>query len=423
LHYVQGTKITVKVKDLNKNNVLIDAQCDNKECNKILKNMKLNDYKRYAKEDGKYYCQKCAKKLYATENSNKTKLKNGKSFEQWCIENNKQDILDRWDYELNILKPNGILYSTNKKYYFKCPKGIHRSELKLISSFTSNHDGVMDCKQCNSFAQWGIDNIGDNFLEKYWDYDKNIINPWKISYGNSNKNIYIICQEKGYHGSYKIKCNGFTDGVRCGYCTNVKVHPLDSLGTLHPESLIYWSDKNDKSPYEYAPHGSQFVWWKCSNNKHKDYKREICNSNRRNFRCPECDYSKGEESISNYFINKEFIRLSQNDFYLAYNKYNIIYYLPQMKFDNLIGLGNGLLSYDFYIPKLNLLIEYQGEQHERYIPGFHRSKKDFLKQKEHDRRKKEYAQNNNINLLEIWYWDFDNIESILEKELNLIKYN
>ena len=26
---------------------------------------------------------------------------------------------------------------------------------------------------------------------------------------------------------------------------------------------------------------------------------------------------------------------------------------------------------------LNLLIEYQGEQHEKYIPGFHKSKKDF----------------------------------------------
>lgn len=47
----------------------------------------------------------------------------------------------------------------------------------------------------------------------------------------------------------------------------------------------------------------------------------------------------------------------------------------------------------------------------------HKSKKDFQRQQEHDRRKREYAIQNNINLLEIWYWDYDNIEKILKSEL------
>lgn len=102
-----------------------------------------------------------------------------------------------------------------------------------------------------------------------------------------------------------------------------------------------------------------------------------------------------------------------------YSLDNKNYFIPQMKFNGLVGINNGLLSYDFYIPKYNLLIEYQGEQHDRYIPGLHISKKDFEKQIEHDKRKREYAKNNNIILLEIWYYDYDNIESILQKELNL----
>ena len=357
----QGTKIIVKVKDLNKNNVLVDVQCDNKECSKILKNMKLNDYKRYVKDDGKYYCNKCAKKLYATENSNKTKLKNGKSFEQWCIENNRQDILNRWDYELNDKEPNGILYSTNKKYYFKCPINLHKSELNKISIFTrkSSFNVNINCKQCNSIAQWGIDNLGEDFLEKYWDYEKNGelgINPWEISYGSHKIKIWIKCQENKYHGSYDVKCNSFTSGSRCS----------------------------------------------------------------------ECDYSKGERRISNYLNDKEFIKISQEE----YNKLNdnnddINYYITQKKFYGLIGISNGLLSYDHYLPKYNLLIEYQGEQHEKPIDFEGKGKKyaeeKFKIQQEHDKRKREYAKNNNINLLEIWYYDFYNIETILEKELNLIK--
>ena len=75
------------------------------------------------------------------------------------------------------------------------------------------------------------------------------------------------------------------------------------------------------------------------------------------------------------------------------------------------------MSYDFYLPDYNLLIECQGEQHERFIRGFHETEESFEKQLEHDRRKREYAKKNNIDLLEIWYYDMDSIEEILIEKL------
>ena len=85
----------------------------------------------------------------------------------------------------------------------------------------------------------------------------------------------------------------------------------------------------------------------------------------------------------------------------------------------MVGVNNNLLSYDFYLPDYNMLIECQGIQHEKFTKGLHETEVDFKKQLEHDRRKKEYAKQNNINLLEIWYYDIDNIEEILINELNL----
>lgn len=86
-------------------------------------------------------------------------------------------------------------------------------------------------------------------------------------------------------------------------------------------------------------------------------------------------------------------------------------------YPDLRGVNNGLLSYDFYIPNSNLLIEYQGEYHDGSLLGRCQSNEKFEIQKEHDRRKRKYANSHNIELLEIWYCDFDNIEKILEKEL------
>ena len=142
-----------------------------------------------------------------------------------------------------------------------------------------------------------------------------------------------------------------------------------------------------------------------------------------NRRCPKCNNPKGEKRCEEVFIYNNFIEISEFDYNNLLDKQNNKYYIPQKKFDGLVGLRNGLLSYDFFLPQYNLLIEYQGGQHEKFCKGFHKTIKDFERQVEHDRRKREYAKKNNIKLLEIWYYDFDKIEEILDgclKELSLL---
>lgn len=110
--------------------------------------------------------------------------------------------------------------------------------------------------------------------------------------------------------------------------------------------------------------------------------------------CPVCCQSHGEKKIDKY--------LHEHD----------IDHIHQKIFDGLIGVGGGNLSYDFYFPLLNTLLEYQGEYHDGTVPN--QTEEEFSKQQEHDRRKREYSQNHSIQLLEIWYQNFDNIDAILD---------
>ena len=79
------------------------------------------------------------------------------------------------------------------------------------------------------------------------------------------------------------------------------------------------------------------------------------------------------------------------------------------------------LPFDFFIPKYNLCIEFQGSQH--YDPGFYIRKKKsqeegmkkYLIQKKHDEIKKNYCIQNNINFLEIKYTE--KIEDKLKEAL------
>lgn len=327
------------------------------------------------------------------------------SFGQWCVDNNRYDLIKLWDNDLNIKDIFSVQINTNHMYYFKCSRGIHKSTKHNLTTIVNSKNHILHCKKCCSFAQYLLDTYGESALNLYWNYKKNKnINPWKIG-KCSIKKVWIKCQEHDYHGSYYVSCSNFHAGKRCPYCYNFhgKVHPLDSLGAKYPQVLKIWSDKNKKSPYEYAPRCTHLVWWKCQNNKHKDYLRRIDASYACNFNCPECDYSKGEQEIR-YWLNT-----------------NQIIFKAQKSFDNLVGLKNGLLTYDFYLPTYNFLIEYQGEQHDHPVDFKHLGKKktleEFEHQKEHDRRKRQYAKDHNIDLLEIWYWDYDNIEKILNNKL------
>ena len=120
--------------------------------------------------------------------------------------------------------------------------------------------------------------------------------------------------------------------------------------------------------------------------------------------CPRCKQSIGEKTIRHFL-----------------EKHNITY-TPQYKYDDLFGVNGGLLSFDFYLHNENILIEYQGEQHYKITRfkndvSIQEAQQNLIKQQEHDNRKREYAKSHNINLLEIPYWDFKNIEQILESRL------
>ena len=412
-HYIElGYKFTkikdeleVKVEHLTKGSgIKIKCICDNCGCEL---NWRYCDYIKYVKKYEKTYCNKCSNVLYGKKKAIKTILKNSKSFEQWCVEQGRQDVLDRWDYELNDFTPWEVSYSSNKKYWFKCDKhSEHKSELKNISDFTQGQNGSIECKQCNSIAQWMLDN--NLKIEDYWEYDKNTISPWNISHRSETK-VWIKCQEKNYHESYKISCSNFTTGNRCPYCSGRKINPKDSLGQYiidyNSKEFLWkiWSDKNNKSPFEYAPNSTKEVWWKCADDKHEDYKRSCHSSYISDFRCPQCSQERkesiGEEKVRLYLKEELGYKVS-TEHNCTLKPIN-----PKTKYP---------LPYDNEILELKLIIEVHGAQHYNcnFYKSFNKYSQEEANQQLHyqqlkDRYKKIYAIQNGYYYLEIPYTTFD----------------
>lgn len=103
---------------------------------------------------------------------------------------------------------------------------------------------------------------------------------------------------------------------------------------------------------------------------------------------------------------------------LFFDKYNIEY-IPQKTFEGC--KYKNLLRFDFYLNDYNILIEIQGEYH--FIPiqfcgiSTEKANENFGNQLIRDKIKREYCKKNNIDLLEIPHFLFDEIEDILDNYL------
>ena len=79
--------------------------------------------------------------------------------------------------------------------------------------------------------------------------------------------------------------------------------------------------------------------------------------------------------------------------------------------------------YDFYLPELNRLIEFDGKQHFSYETNWYQTKEEYEQAKKRDFEKNQYAFLNNIDLVRIPYTERDNItiETILGDKFLLKK--
>lgn len=73
-------------------------------------------------------------------------------------------------------------------------------------------------------------------------------------------------------------------------------------------------------------------------------------------------------------------------------------------------LGLGQMRFDFYLPELNCLVEYDSMLHFKQIPKFHKTRASFTHAQQNDRRKNSFALARGIALYRIPEWEFDSIK-------------
>jgi len=119
--------------------------------------------------------------------------------------------------------------------------------------------------------------------------------------------------------------------------------------------------------------------------------------------CPICKSSNGEQLVRQYLIDEQI----------------------EYKREYAVNIGKTYYRYDFYLPILKILIEFDGLQH--FKPVELMGGVTELKRIQHrDKLKDNWAKENNIPLIRISYKDIKHIREYLNKRISLLysyRYN
>lgn len=206
-------------------------------------------------------------------------------------------------------------------------------------------------------------------------------------YINGILHLKLICSENHiWTPTYDSFVN---KQAKCYYC-NIKI--------LANNQKLDWNEVKNRFAlygYQVLSNESDYI-----NNQSKLLLRctqgHECSISLSNFsrgrRCSICSQSNGEQQIS-YILNK----------------YNI-YYIRQYTFEDC--RYKYPLRFDFYLPHINSVIEYDGRQHFESVDIFG-GDEEFELTKIRDEIKNDYCKENGISLYRISYLDFNNIENII----------
>ena len=195
-----------------------------------------------------------------------------------------------------------------------------------------------------------------------------------VVYKDFNTNVIIICRTHGQflqRGDTHIKSKG------CPVCKPYN-HPITKEEFVKKALIVHPGNKYDYTLSDYINSVTKII---ITCLEHGDFLQEP-RVHLEGKGCPACSYSKGEKAIIEYLLK------------FGYD------YVAQKQYTKLVSETGYPLKYDFYIPKYNILIEFDGPQHKKHFKGWI-SKDNFDKIQYHDKLKNDFAKINGIQLIRI----------------------
>jgi hypothetical protein len=303
-------------------------------------------------------CKKCAGTLKITQEEAEKKVLNK------CKEKN-----------YILVKP--FTYLGNKKtiIHLKCNNDNHEW-FPIYNNFINKN---RNCSKCSKKYKSTQKEIEEKVLNKCKEKNYELVESF-IYTDAINTILHLKCNNDN-HEWFPTYNNFINNNRCCQKCAGTLKITQDVANEL---VLNKCKERNYElvEPFIYINNETK-IHLKCNKDNHEWFPK-YNNFIKCNKGCPICNESRGEYKISKFLKNKN------------------IFFKREYKFENC--KYKKLLQFDFYLPDLNICIEYDGQQHFEIVEKWG-GEKTLNDTKIRDKIKTKYCLDNNIQLLRIKYDD------------------
>lgn len=321
----------------------------------------------------------------------------------------------------NVKSPRKVFKHTTKIYLMICEKSEHEFRISL-NGFEKNKNKCPfpccsntptrlcnddNCEDCRNFS------FADHPMAKYFSKKNVDDNGSKIRPRDLFKNSHILYWFRCSESKHKFKarldnisrdhdcpypCCGkqkLCDSGDCDICYNASFASSERFRSLSSLGLKYFL-ANNPLPREIFKSTKDGYKFKCKNGH--EFEASLHHINYYNSWCPRCPFPDESECI------KILEKLTGEKFKKC---------RPEFLKDS---KSKGL-ELDGYNEKLELAIEYNGEQHYKLSSLFHKNDEENLeKQKKRDVKKAKLCKENGVHLIIVPYYEKKNKDKIIEEE-------
>lgn len=184
------------------------------------------------------------------------------------------------------LLPEYFTPGSNKKVWWKCPKGDDHEWISTISNRTLGRGCPICCNRktanSNSLAM-----VNPELAKEWHPTNNGKLTPYDVGAGSAKK-VWWKCP-KGDDHEWQAVVSSRKQGVGCSICSNKKVVKSNSLANLNPNLAKEWHPQKNGNlkPHDVPPGSHKMVWWRCPKSDDHDWKA-IVKSRSRGNGCPYC---------------------------------------------------------------------------------------------------------------------------------------
>lgn len=210
-----------------------------------------------------------------------------------CLATLNSKLAKQWHpFKNGKLTPYDVGIGSNKRVWWKCPKGDDHEWRTSVTHRTERGQGCPICSNNKIVYSNSLARLNPKLAEEWHPTKNSNLTPSDVGTG-SNKSVWWKCPQGEDHEWKAIIVNR-QRGAGCPICANQKVVKSNSLAILDPELAKEWHPtKNDKlTPYHVSLRSGKKVWWKCPKGDDHEWQAIIRNRQGRGDGCTICSNHK-----------------------------------------------------------------------------------------------------------------------------------